>query len=223
MVNNNNPKGRIFAITPGDVFIQIVPKFLNTNNNKVSIPDPELGYTIPLKLFLVDQYKDENSLDIFCGVFEVATVFFNESIRRDLLDELYRDNVQFNIFIRVRDNSEGIGPKRLKEYLGCHLYRQQLSIPEVGLTTLFRYYFTNTSEPWEISEARIDALRPPNQYFYDYAVSKAIKNLQYPINDVVSALKVLGKYPENTIAQPSTEQIITAKEFIELVKKGDLH
>jgi len=54
---------------------------------------------------------------------------------------------------------------------------------------------------------KIEALRPPNQYIYDYAVSKAIKNLQHALE------KLLGQQLENG------GKILTPKEFLELVNQ----
>ncbi len=217
MINN---KGLIIALSPGDTLVQIIPDFENTdkNTNKVISPDIESGYLIPLKFCLVDEYQEliqsencKGRYPIFCGIFELGTIFFNEKIRRDVLDELYRDGVTFSLYIRqypTTNETAQIGPKIIKTYHECYFYRQELVIPEVGLTNSFRYHFTNSEEPWEIPMERINELKPPNQYIYDYAVSKAIKNLQYPINDVCKAL--------NNISE---QKVITAKEYIELVNQ----
>lgn len=210
-----NTKGTIIALSPGDTLVQIIPNF-NKNSGSIGIPDIELGYTIPVKFCLIDEYLEEvttetiqGRLPKFCGIMETSTIFFNDKIRRDILDELYRDNVTFDLYIRSRPCSienNDIGPKIIKVYYGCYFYRQELAMPEVGLTNTFRYHFTNSEEPWEIPLDRINELRPPNQYIYDYAVSKAIKNLQYPINDVCKAL--------NNISE---QKIITAAEYVKLV------
>jgi len=193
----------IIALTPGCINIQVVPKFLNETNNKINIPEEDLGYIIPLKLFLTDSFNKE-----FCGVFEIGTVFFNENIRRDILDELYRDNVQFDIFIRQVKSEEQSGPKVLQEYRNCKFYRQELCIPETGLITFYRYHFSNSDKPWEISTEKIEALRMPNQYMYDYAVSKAIKNLQYSIKDIWNEQKQENKQ-------------VTASEYVKIVRSGE--
>lgn len=218
---SNNTKNQIIALSPGDVIIQIVPEFVsqNTVNTTKSIPTMDTGYIIPFKSFLTDEYQEVTESNntksvkpIFCGIFDISTIFFNDSIRRDILDELYRDNVTFDIYIRQRPSENLIGPSIIKEYNDCYLYRQELSIPEVGLTTLFRYHFTNSNDPWEIPATRMAELKPPNQYIYDYAVSKAIKNLQYPINDVCKALNNISERPET--------KIVTTQEYIELVKNN---
>jgi len=208
-MTNNTQKGKIIAISPNDINVQFVPNY-NKNEIKVTVPEPEIGHIIPLKLFLVEQYNKE-----FCGVFEVSTLFFNENIRRDILDEFYRDDVQFDIYIRQRQSIDIEGPKILKEYKNCHLYRQQLAIPEISLTTTFRYYFANTPEPWEISNDRINEMRPPNQYIYDYAVSKAIKNLQYPLDDVCKAIKTVT----GSIEASPKFQTVTAKEYLKIIQE----
>jgi len=218
-----NNKGQIIALSPGDTLVQIIPDFENSDRNstRVFLPDLESGYIIPMKLCLIDEYQEQIQSEnckgrypIFCGVLELATLFFNEKIRRDVLDELYRDGVTFSLYIRQRSTSndnDQIGPKIIKTYHDCYFYRQELAVPEVGLVNNFRYHFTNSEEPWEISLFRINELRPPNQYIYDYAVSKAIKNLQYPINDVCKAL--------NNISE---QKVITASEYIKLVNSNQV-
>lgn len=197
----------IIALSPGDITIQVVPKFLNETNNKVNIPEEDLGYSIPMRLFLTDTFEKE-----FCGVFEIGTIFFNENIRRDILDELYRDQVTFDIFIRQRkvSNEEiGLGPKVLQEYRNCKFYRQEFYVPEVGLTAFYRYHFSNSQEPWDIPTEKIEALRMPNQYMYDYAVSKATKNLQYTLKDI----------HEDQVKKDEKKEL-TVKEYIALVKSN---
>lgn len=212
-----NPKGTIISLSPGDTIVQIVPNFHKNTNSNI-IPNIESGYIVPLKFCLIDECLEEVSTETiqgklpkFCGIMEVGTVFFNDKIRRDILDELYRDNVTFDLYIRSRPCSieyENHGPRVMKTYHDCYFYRQELSIPEVGLIDTFRYHFTNSNEPWQISQERINEMRPPNQYVYDYAVSKAIKNLQYPINDVCKAL--------NNISEQKT---ITSSEYVKLVNE----
>lgn len=212
-----NTKGTIIALSPGDTLVQIIPEFdIDNKCTKTISPNIESGYLIPINICLIDEYQEQIKTEyckghspIFCGIMEVSTIFFNEKIRRDILDELYRDRVTFSLYIRQRVSSnenDQIGPKIIKSYHNCYFYRQELTIPEIGMINKFRYHFTNSEEPWEISLDRINELRPPNQYIYDYAVSKAIKNLQYPINDVCKAL--------NNISE---QKIITPSEYINLV------
>lgn len=216
MLNN---KGKLITITPGDTIVQIIPDFDNADKRikttSIVLPDIEFGYIMQASFCLIDEYMENYITDtckfrrpVLCGVIECRTLLFNEKIRRDILDELYRDGVIFDLYIRQRtynNENEQDGPKVIKSYHDCRFYRQELGIPEVGLIDTFRYHFTNSDEPWEISLDRINELRPPNQYVYDYAVSKAIKNLQYPINDVCKALNNIDK------------KTVTASEYIALV------
>jgi hypothetical protein len=204
---------QIIAISPADINIQIVPTTNENNPTRISIPLEEQGYIIPLNLFLVDNYNNNE----FCGVFEIGTIFFNENIRRDIIDELYRDNVSFDLYVRQRIFESSLGPKIIKEYANCRLYRQELIVPEIGLIAKFRYYFTNSDAPWEISIEKINSMRPPNQYTFDYAVSKAIKNLSYPINDIAKSLIILAQLSKKD--EPE-ETKLTASEYVKLAKEG---
>lgn len=204
---------QIITISPADINIQIVPTVNENPSSRISIPLEEQGYIIPLNLFLVDNYNNNE----FCGVFEVGTIFFNENIRRDILDELYRDNVYFDLYVRQRIFESSLGPKIIKEYTNCRLYRQELIVPEIGLITKFRYYFTNSNEPWEISIEKINSMRPPNQYIYDYAVSKAIKNLTTPLDKIAKLL--LEQYEKDKLIE-KTE--LTASEYVKLAANGQV-
>ncbi len=206
------------TISPSDIQIQIVPEFIsksatnleNPTNITVSIPDESIGYIIPMKFIIIDEIKPEIEIS---GLFDINTIYFNENIRRDVLDELYRDNVKFDMFIRQVPKEDSVGPKIIKEYKNCYFYRQELAVPEIGMAVSFRYHFTNSAEPWEISDDRIKSLIPPNQYVYDYAVSKAIKNLQYPINDLCRTIKTMGESMNETI-------ILTSSEYVKMVNAG---
>ena len=198
------------AMSPGDISVQIIPEFISkpTNDETISIPDESLGYIIPMKFIIIDEVKPEIS-----GLFDITSMYFNENIRRDVLDELYRDNVKFDMFIRQVPKEDSVGPKIIKEYKNCYFYRQELAVPEIGMAVSFRYHFTNSAEPWEISDERIKSLIPPNQYVYDYAVSKAIKNLRYPINDLCRTIKTMGESMNETI-------ILTSSEYVKMVNAG---
>ena len=200
----------IITISPGDILVQIIPEFISKpiNDETISIPDESLGYIIPMKFIIIDEVKPEIS-----GLFDISSMYFNENIRRDVLDELYRDNVKFDMFIRQVPKEDSVGPKIIKEYKNCYFYRQELAVPEIGMTVSFRYHFTNSAEPWEISDERIKSLTPPNQYVYDYAVSKAIKNLQYPINDLCHTIKTMGESVNETIT-------LTSSEYVKMVNAG---
>lgn len=200
----------VIAMSPGDISVQIIPEFISkpTNDETISIPDESLGYIIPMKFIIIDEVKPEIS-----GLFDISSMYFNENIRRDVLDELYRDNVKFDMFIRQVPKEDSVGPKIIKEYKNCYFYRQELAVPEIGMAVSFRYHFTNSAEPWEISDERIKSLIPPNQYVYDYAVSKAIKNLQYPINDLCRTIKTMGESMNETI-------ILTSSEYVKMVNAG---
>lgn len=200
----------VIAMSPGDISVQIIPEFISkpTNDETISIPDESLGYIIPMKFIIIDEVKPEIS-----GLFDITSMYFNENIRRDVLDELYRDNVKFDMFIRQVPKEDSVGPKIIKEYKNCYFYRQELAVPEIGMAVSFRYHFTNSAEPWEISDERIKSLIPPNQYVYDYAVSKAIKNLQYPINDLCRTIKTMGESMNETI-------ILTSSEYVKMVNAG---
>ncbi len=195
MANN-----KLLEISPTNIIVQIIPDFLKTSNDQMTTPSLEVGYSVPTKVFMTDQANQE-----FCGIIEVTTLFSDEKIRRDLLEELYLENDHFDIYVRQNTKDDELNIVRI--YEGCSFYRQEFLIPEVGLFATVRYYFTNSSVPWEIPIEKIEALRPPNQYIYDYAVSKAIKNLQHTLE------KLLGQQIENG------GKILTSKEFLELVNQ----
>jgi len=195
MANN-----KLLEISPTNIIVQIIPDFLKTSNDQMTTPSLEVGYSVPTKVFMTDQANQE-----FCGIIEVTTLFSDEKIRRDLLEELYLENDHFDIYVRQNTKDDELNIVRI--YEGCSFYRQEFLIPEVGLFATVRYYFTNSSVPWEIPIEKIEALRPPNQYIYDYAVSKAIKNLQHALE------KLLGQQLENG------GKILTPKEFLELVNQ----
>ena len=175
-------QNKIVALSPSDIKIQIVPEFLtNTNKDVVTVPEMDVGYLLPLRKFLVDQIEDE-----FCGLMEVVTLYINDKIRRDLLEELYKDQIHFDVYVRAFNNTDC--PKILRIYKDCVFCRQEFIVPELDLTANVRYYFTNSNEPWQISEDKIANMVPENQYFYDYAVSKAIKDLKYPLKEIYEAL-----------------------------------
>ena len=199
----------LITMSPSDITAQFVPNGFAINNDKnvITIPDESIGYTIPLQIFITDKFEEE-----FCGCLELKSIYFNENIRRDVLDEMHRDNVTFDIFIRTRrlsnDNDMNSLPKVVQEYRNCHFYRQELCVPEVGASVFYRYHFTNSKDPWEIPIEKIESLRPENQYIYDYAVSKAIKNLQFALTDAL-----INIHEEN--------KTLTAKEYTKLVKNGE--
>jgi hypothetical protein len=217
--NNTN---KTINLQPNNILIQIVPEFLKKQSDSISVPSQDIGYLVPVRLFLADHAKtsyncveDINTIcNEFCGAFEVVSIYFNEKIRRDLLDELYNDNIHFDIFVRNQSGTEDdiSGPKILKIYSDCYFYRQEFLLPENGLPVCTRYYFTNSNDPWPIQSQQIESLRPPNQYIYDYAVSKAVKNLQYPLNDICKA--VTASYQ---ITNASNE--MTPSQYVDLVKK----
>ena len=75
----------VIAMSPGDISVQIIPEFISkpTNDETISIPDESLGYIIPMKFIIIDEVKPEIS-----GLFDISSMYFNENIRRDVLDEL---------------------------------------------------------------------------------------------------------------------------------------
>jgi len=186
-------QNKIVTLSPSDIKIQIVPEFL-TNNNKdiVAVPEAEVGYLLPVRKFLVDQIEDE-----FCGLLEIVTLYINDKIRRDLLEELYKEQIHFDVYVRAFNTVDC--PKILRIYKDCVFCRQEFIIPELDLSSTVRYYFTNSNEPWQISEEKISRMIPENQYFYDYAVSKAIKDLKYPMADICKALNWLQEFREGSV------------------------
>lgn len=169
----------IFSLKPGDTIVQIIPEWLKTDNTEVVLPDLTTGYTIPLRKFLLEKFGSE-----FCGIMEVSSFFINTKIHKDLIEELYENNTHFDIYIRQK-YIDGC-PKVLKTYMDCTLYQQEFAIPEVNEIVFNRYYFTNSKEPWDIPESKLDKLVPINQYIYDYAVSKAIKDLNKDLKETVN-------------------------------------
>ena len=175
-------QNKIVTLSPADIKVQIVPEFLTTvNKDVVAVPEADVGYLLPVRKFLVDQIEDE-----FCGLLEVVTLYINDKIRRDLLEELYKDQIHFDVYVRSFNNIEC--PKILRIYKDCVFCRQEFIIPELDLSSTVRYYFTNSNEPWQLSEEKISSMVPENRYFYDYAVSKAIKDLKYPLKEIHEAL-----------------------------------
>ena len=183
---------KLISLSPTDITIQIIPEFLK-NSEKIELPDNNTGYIFTTKKFIVDQIENE-----FCGLFEIVTIYFNDKIRRDLLEELYSGGLHFDIY--VKQNSSKDCPRILRLYKDCSMCRQEFIIPEVGLNTHIRYYFTNSNEPWQLSEEKIKALTPVNQYIYDYAVSKAIKNLQYSVEDVKKSIEFAYQVVNNNVS-----------------------
>jgi hypothetical protein len=169
----------IFSLKPGDTIVQIIPEWLQTNSTEVILPDLSAGYTIPLRKFLLEKFGSE-----FCGIMEVESFFINTKINKDLIEELYENNTHFDIYIRQKHID--CCPKVLKIFKDCTLYQQEFAIPEVPETIFNRYYFTNSKEPWDIPESKLDNLIPVNQYIYDYAVSKAIKDLNKDLKETVN-------------------------------------
>ena len=85
----------------------------------------------------------------------------------------------------VHSSKENIeSPKVLQIFNDVSINGRELLIPEFGQIITYRYYFTNNSDPWNIPIEKIEALRPPNQYIYDYAVSKAIKDQTTAIKEI---------------------------------------
>jgi hypothetical protein len=177
-----NSENTIIALSPGDILIQIVPEFLEYKTEMISLPDLSVGYLVPLKKLYIDQIDKE-----FCGVAEVCSIYINTKINRDLLEELYNNTTHFDLYIRQRNNN---CPKVIRIYNDCTMYRQEFSVPEIGLTTSVKYYFTNSNDPWEIPDEKLQQLVPENQYYYDYAVSKAIKNLQKSVEELPITLPI---------------------------------
>lgn len=180
----------IFSLTPGDTILQIIPEWLKTDNDNVVLPDLSIGYVIPCRKFLVEKF----GLD-FCGILELQSFYINVKIHKDLIEELYENGTHFDLYVRQKYN-EGC-PKVLKIYSDCTLYQQEFAIPESNSSVFNRYFFTNCSEPWDISQSKLDSLVPVNQYIYDYAVSKAVKDLNKDlknlVTDVVEKLVASGR------------------------------
>lgn len=187
----------LYVLSPGDITIQIVPEWLMENNSgSVVIPDPEIGYTIPISKFYLDSISSE-----FCGVIEIRSMYINTNIHKDLLEEVYKSSSNFSIYIRQKYN-DGC-PKVLRILENCKFYRQEFAIPQFGMSLFTKYYFSNSSDPWEISPEKLAELTPVNQYIYDYAVSKAIKDLD---KDVTSNLAESQRYLKQLFEFMSTTQ-----------------
>ena len=181
---------KIVALSPTDIKIQIVPEFLKRSDKDIiSVPETDVGYLLPVRKFLVDQIENE-----VCGLLEVVTLYINDKIRRDLLEELYKDQIHFDVYVRAFNTVDC--PKILRIYKDCVFCRQEFIVPELDLNSTVRYYFTNSNEPWQLSEEKISNMVPENQYFYDYAVSKAIKDLKYPLKEICDSLMWQKKLKE---------------------------
>jgi hypothetical protein len=171
----------IISLQPSDIVIQIVPKNPNESlQDTVYLPDKSEGYIVPINLFFVDNVGKD-----FCGAFELKTIYYNNAIKRDIINELYDSGKTFDIYIRLNSSKENIeSPKVLQIFNNVSINGRELLIPEFGQIITYRYYFTNNSDPWNIPIEKIEALRPPNQYIYDYAVSKAIKDQTTAIKEI---------------------------------------
>lgn len=176
----NNKQESLFALSPGDITVQIIPEWLE-NNDLVKLPEVSEGYTIPTRKFLLEEVDKE-----FCGVMEIASFFVNTKVHKDLIEELYENGTHFTIYVRKCYNSDDGCPKILKIYKDCTMYQQEFAVPEISSIIFSRYYFTNCPDPWEISQEKLDSLTPVNQYIYDYAVSKAIKDLNKDMKNLIS-------------------------------------
>ena len=193
----------LYALSPGDVTVQIVPDWLleNSNNGSIMIPDPEIGYAIPLNKFYIDTISNE-----FCGIMEVRSVFVNTNIHKDLLEDLYKNFSKFSIYIRQKYTSGC--PKILKILENCRFYRQEFAIPQFGMSLFAKYYFSNSSDPWEISPEKLAELTPVNQYIYDYAVSKAIKDFNKDLtSNLAESQQCLRKLFEFMSATQETQEV----------------
>jgi hypothetical protein len=179
-------KNELVALTSNDVSVtfEVLGKKGFENRNQ------PVTYVIPLGLILVESMHDEVD-EAFCGVFEVTSIFSSTAIHNDILDNMHRENVEFNLRIVQKKTKEDDykGPLIVKEYNNCHIYQQELLYTSGSIIT-FRYYFTNIDEPWEISIKKIESLRPPNQVCFDYAVSKSIKNLDITIKEVMDPKRI---------------------------------
>lgn len=189
----NDKQEVVFALSPGDITVQIIPEWLESND-LVKLPEINEGYTIPLRKFFLEEVDKE-----FCGVMEIASFFVNTKVHKDLIEELYENGTHFTIYIRKCFNSGEGCPKILKIYKDCTMYQQEFAVPEIGggnNSSIFsRYYFTNSQDPWEILPEKLEKLVPVNQYIYDYAVSKAIKDLNKDLkSNVKDILEHLMRY-----------------------------
>lgn len=184
----------VIHFSPGDLMIQIIPKtsklLITAENNLVRYPDEQLGFIIPVNIFFVDSVKRE-----LCGVLEIGTIFYNENIKRDMIGEIFEEDTIFDIVVRRRSSkdADGNGPKIIQMINDVHMNRRELVVPEIGNNVVYRYYFTDSNDPWDIPIEKLNAMRPENQYIYDYAVSKAVKDLRFPIDNMTNAISELTR------------------------------
>lgn len=189
MKDRQDRQETIFLLSPSDTILQIIPEWLKTENNSVVLPDLTAGYVVPVRKFFLEKVETD-----FCGVMEIRSFYINTKVHKDLIEELYENGTHFDIYIRQKYN-DGC-PKVLKIYPDCTLYQQEFAIPELNDNVFNRYYFTNCSEPWEISHNKLSDLVPVNQYIYDYAVSKAIKDLNKDLQNVIKDTLVKSVRPD---------------------------
>ncbi|NLU37635.1 MAG: hypothetical protein GXX78_01935, partial [Bacteroidales bacterium] len=72
----------IISLQPSDIVIQIVPKPPNESlQDTVYLPDKSEGYIVPINLFFVDNVGKD-----FCGAFELKTIYYNNAIKRDIIN-----------------------------------------------------------------------------------------------------------------------------------------
>ena len=57
----NDKQEVVFALSPGDITVQIIPEWLESND-LVKLPEINEGYTIPLRKFFLEEVDKE-----FCG------------------------------------------------------------------------------------------------------------------------------------------------------------
>ena len=180
---------QMISLTANDIIIQIVPNLDKIQSDKISIPDEIEGYSIPMRLFFVDNIGKD-----LCGVFEISTIYYNDSIKRDIINHIYDTETKFDIYVRMRSSKENlVSPKILQIFNNVYMNGREFIVPEIGKVLTYRYYFTNTNDPWSIPIEKIEAMRPANQYIYDYAVSKAVKDLKYPIENLTKTISEFRK------------------------------
>ena len=180
---------QIISLSANDIIIQIVPNLDKIQSDKISIPDEIEGYSIPMRLFFVDNIGKD-----LCGVFEISTIYYNDSIKRDIINHIYDTETKFDIYVRMRSSKENlVSPKILQIFNNVYMNGREFIVPEIGKVLTYRYYFTNTNDPWSIPIEKIEAMRPANQYIYDYAVSKAVKDLKYPIENLTKTISEFRK------------------------------
>ena len=180
---------QIISLSANDIIIQIVPNLDKIQSDKISVPDETEGYSIPMRLFFVDNIGKD-----LCGVFEISTIYYNDSIKRDIINHIYDTETKFDIYVRMRSSKENlVSPKILQIFNNVYMNGREFIVPEIGKVLTYRYYFTNTNDPWSIPIEKIEAMRPANQYIYDYAVSKAVKDLKYPIENLTKTISEFRK------------------------------